>query len=446
MKRPAALIQPALSDERPGEAYSRIRGYWLVLARLLWIALAVLILILYVFGFPAAFRYYKTICVGAGCDGPQLTLDQFRILSAHGFSLDFFAAYNLTFEIIFVVVWFLVAAVIFWRKSNERLAWFVSLMLLTFGATFPDPLGALASQQPVWWWPVNIVSFLGVVTLVICFFLFPNGHFVPRWTRLIALLWILWNVYWLFSSGFLSNPGPWLLSYLVLLGFGVLAQIYRYQRVSNAVQRQQTKWAVYGFSVAILGFLLLSIVDHSFALHLMLNPFLTLVINPAYYIIMLIIPVSISIAILRSRLWDIDILINRTLVYGTLTAILALVYFGLIFALQYLLRGIINQNNDVAIVVSTLTIAALFQPLRHRIQAIIDRRFYRRKYDAAKIVETFSATLRNEVDLNQLREQLLAVVEETMQPAHVSLWLRSPQRHTEEPRHLEKPHTMEKGF
>jgi len=115
-------------------------------------------------------------------------------------------------------------------------------------------------------------------------------------------------------------------------------------------------------------------------------------------------------------------------VYGSLTALLALLYFGLIVALQSLFQGMFHQNNAVAIVVSTLVIDALFQPLRRRLQAIIDRRFYRRKYDAAKTVEAFSATLRNEVDLTQLSEHLITVVQETMQPAHVSLWLRKDEQ------------------
>ena len=130
---------------------------------------------------------------------------------------------------------------------------------------------------------------------------------------------------------------------------------------------------------------------------------------------------------LRSRLWDIDVLINRTLVYATLTAvltsILVLVYGGSIFLLQDLFRGIIPQENEVASVISTLVIYALFQPVRSRLQAIIDRRFYRRKYNAARTLAAFSATLRHEVELDDLSRQLVAVVQETMQPSQVSLWL-----------------------
>src|SRR5262249_7948682 len=138
-----------------------------------------------------------------------------------------------------------------------------------------------------------------------------------------------------------------------------------------------------------------------------------------------LIPLAVGIALLRYRLWDIDLIINRTLVYGMLTGTLASVYFLLIIVLQSLVRSLTGQvlQSPLVIVASTLAIVALFEPLRQRIQSIIDRRFYRRKYDAAKTLAAFSATLRSEVDLDQLREQVVAVVQETMQPAHISLWL-----------------------
>jgi hypothetical protein len=138
--------------------------------------------------------------------------------------------------------------------------------------------------------------------------------------------------------------------------------------------------------------------------------------------------VAIGIAILRYRLWDIDVIINRTLVYGSLTILLVGLYVGLILALQVLVRAVTGNisQQPLVLVASTLVIAALFQPLRRRIQNVIDRRFYRRKYDARRTIANFSATLRGEVDLTELSERLVAVVEETMQPAHVSLWLRQP--------------------
>jgi hypothetical protein len=136
------------------------------------------------------------------------------------------------------------------------------------------------------------------------------------------------------------------------------------------------------------------------------------------------IPVAVGIAILRYRLYDIDLIINRTLVYGSLTAMLVAVYVGSIVLLQGFLRALTGQESQLAIVASTLAVAALFAPLRRRIQSFIDRRFYRRKYDARKTLEAFSATLRDETDLDALSDDLVGVVRERMQPAHLSLWLR----------------------
>ncbi len=148
-----------------------------------------------------------------------------------------------------------------------------------------------------------------------------------------------------------------------------------------------------------------------------------LIYNTSFTVVLALIPLSIGTAILRARLFDIDVLINRSLVYGALTATLALVYFGLVIALQSARRALTGQGSNLAVVASTLAIAALSQPLRRRIQAFIDRRFYRRKYDAIKTLAAFSATLRDETDLDRLGADLVTVVEETMQPERVSLWL-----------------------
>ena len=154
------------------------------------------------------------------------------------------------------------------------------------------------------------------------------------------------------------------------------------------------------------------------------GPLMLIAINALTQGSLALIPLSMGVAILRSRLYDIDVLINRTLVYGALTAMLVLVYFGSVVTLQYLFRALTGETSQIIVVASTLIIAALFNPLRRRVQNVVDRRFYRRKYDAARTLEAFSSRLRDETNLEDLNAHLLAVVWETMQPVHVSLWLR----------------------
>ena len=207
---------------------------------------------------------------------------------------------------------------------------------------------------------------------------------------------------------------------------GVLAaaQLYRYFQVSNRIERQQTKWIVFCNTLILI----LVIVASFFPILYQPGSFYFFIFGSNYNFPSLLIPLSFGIAILRYRLWDIDTIINKALVYGLLTALLAAVYVGLIIGLESLIGLFSRQSaQPLVIVVSTLAIAALFQPFRHSIQNVIDRRFYRRKYDAARTLEAFSSILRNEVDLATLREHL--VVQETMQPTHVSLWLRPPAHH-----------------
>jgi hypothetical protein len=200
----------------------------------------------------------------------------------------------------------------------------------------------------------------------------------------------------------------------------VVSPILRLHR-ARGEQRQQLKWFVYAATLTVIGFsgVLLSLMGIYFTSGL-IN---TLVWYLAPLSLMLL-PISAGIAILRYRLYDIDVVVNRTLVYGSLTALLVLVYLGGVTLLQTLFRALTGQEEQLAVVASTLAIAAIFAPLRRRIQAFVDRRFYRRKYDAAKTLEALSARLKDETDLDALSNDLVGVVQETMQPAHVSVWLR----------------------
>jgi hypothetical protein len=417
-----------VTESRERHSSARLQGRWLLLARGTWGALVVLTLGIFFASLPVYLALLQTPCAGTACYYTQLSPGQVGALTGIGLSAGAYAAYTVALTLASVVVCLVVSTLIAWRRSDDRMALLVALMLVTFG---PIIATSYASAIPSpWQVPNECLSFLAQALFLLVFSLFPSGQFVPRWTRWIVVVFLAGLVPTAFIASSMPNTLVDQLSYLMSLG-GVaalaLVQLYRYRRVSSPLQRQQTKWVVFGLAVPVTVYVGVYVLSLIFPVHAEPSSLYPLAYLAVQTCLPLFIPLSFGFAILRYRLYDIDIIINRTLVYGTLTVILTGIYVGLVIGLQALLRGIISQDNSVAIVISTLTIAALFQPLRRRIQRIIDRRFYRSKYDAAKTVAAFSATLRQEVDLDQLREHLVTVVQETMQPTFVSLWLRPPE-------------------
>ena len=275
---------------------------------------------------------------------------------------------------------------------------------------------------------------------VFSYLLFPTGRLPSdRWkwlARLTVAFVIVGVITSAFSFGANAGLGPipnplgievfsnvydMVLNFHPLLYVAVASSLFVRLHRARGVERQQIKWFAYAVSATIIGITLAYMIPDTIDMPLWFERAgfaLNLAVTPA-------IPISMGIAILRYRLYEIDLLINRTLVYGALTVLLGLVYFGGVAMAQVIFRILTGQEQpQLTIVVSTLIIAALFSPLRRRIQGFIDRRFYRKKYDAAKTLEAFSAKLRHETDLDALSGDLTSVVRETMQPAHVSLWLR----------------------
>ena len=334
------------------------------------------------------------------------------------------------------VGWFFVFGAASYAVSEATFRYAVYGLVIDPGSL---PLARAMAWPATWLWAPGVLLVLVFLPLY-----FPDGRLLsPRWRPVVWLAIFVSGaavVIWAFYPGKvgyfawdITNPlglaalrpaiaGLEVVMAVLFLGFllsSVVSLVVRFRR-SQGQERQQMKWLTYA-AATVVGMVLLTTLLEAANL-----VFFSEMAGLAADLLIAGIPVGVGIAVLRYRLYDIDVVINRTLVYGSLTALLALVYLGGVTATQTIFRTLTGEQEQpqLAIVVSTLIIAALFNPLRRRIQAFIDRRFYRSKYDARKTLEAFSAQLREETDLNALSEDLVGVVRETMQPAHVSLWLR----------------------
>jgi hypothetical protein len=398
-----------------------LRGHWLLAARVGWVAVAALILGLVTAGFAV------------GLDRPELIHPE----SAQAALAEAGVPGQVTVVVGLIIPMAVFAGtglLIFSRRSDDGAAMLFALTLVTGTGLSMRAASALERAAPALWLPARFVWTLATFLSLVVLFVFPDGRFVPRWTRLLVAGAVPVVVLVVdLPRVFVELPdvpqgvskvrlGLAVVVWSVFWGAGIYAQAYRYRHVSGPAQRQQTKWVALSlgllFSVLALGFVIPSlIVDTA-------NAWFAWALLATVPLIVLF-PVSVAIAVLRHRLYDIDRLITRTLTYGLLTVVLGILYAGAVVVLGQALnpRG---GESALAVAASTLLVAALFQPLRRRIQDTVDRRFNRRRYDAARTIETFSARLRDQVDLDTLSAELLAVVDQTMQPTTVSLWLRPP--------------------
>ena len=326
-----------------------------------------------------------------------------------------------------------------WICLTAGLFWMLISLPISFG---PYPVTSAALTQGVWVPPVGL---LGIYVIL----LFPDGKLPSRKWRPFA--WFAGMVMFLICVGFIFLPGP-LEGYpgvrnpfglegqpwasvaasvvLPLLPLCMLASalslVWRY-RYAGREMREQIKWVAFAASLVAAGYLVTLISGLVLASEASSawRAFLEIMVQLSFAGI----PVAIGFAVLKYRLYDIDFIINRALVYGLSTILLVATYFGGVVGSQYVFRTLTGGETQLAIVASTLAIAAVFNPLRRRMQAFVDSRFYRRKYDAAKTLAAFSARLRNETDVDVLRNDVIGVVSSTVQPAHASLWLRPDPEH-----------------
>lgn len=372
------------------------------------------------------------------------------IASVTGSIDDNFSLTEIAGFVIVIVAFSVLGAVIVLRDDGNRVGWLMILLGFVLADPFATYLAfnaAALQTQPSFLlyfaiWTQGWFFFLIIYALFLIILHFPNGHPPgPRWNliNVISIMTLLqFILVYTFqpkigdASLFIDNPiaalsvsaeetlsGLLFGLGLLLLALGSVISIFVRFRRAGAVERSQIKWLLFAGAVSILA------IGYRLAIY---EPGVSDWTAYLILIALLSVAVSISIAILRYRLFDIDIIIRKTLVYSAITLLLGLIYFGSVVLLQQAFRSLTGQDTPVAIVISTLVIAALFNPLRQRVQEIVDHRFYRAKYDTAQALNQFSKTARDEVEMDNLTSDLLKVVEESLQPESITLWLNPIQK------------------
>jgi hypothetical protein len=409
------------------QTFRPLSGRRLFLARLGWLVVFVVTIGLFSAIIPA---YYDSLVSFSDPEHDTATVR--ANLEAAGVSIERFATYLLGISVASAVVWVVVGTLIFWRRSDNWIALFASLCLIVFGTFGLNESGVLAlpDQDPALWLPVRLLALfsnVGVYTLVL---IFPNGRFVPRWTRWAVVLFALHDVFFfLFPSSIfnLAESFP-PLDFAVLATVACVAigsQLYRYRHVSAPVERQQTKWVVFGMVSAGLGSLIFEVPISGSPLG-QFGPLYALAIHAGLYGSLLLIPLSFGVAILRYRLWDVDAVINRTLVYGALSVIVVALYTLIVVALGELFQA----RADLAVsLVATGVVVVLFAPLRERLQRGANRLMYGERDDLYAVLSRLGRRLEATIVPKAVLETIVETIAQALKVPYAAINLRQDGAH-----------------
>jgi signal transduction histidine kinase len=390
-----------------------------------WVVVVLPTMGLFALGLVVGFGQLHTVCTDAVCRSIQLSPDEAELHRQLGLSLYFYAGYATILFAIFGSVCFAVAALVFWRRSHDWMALLVSFFLVLLGAGAMPVIQSVGMVQPQLGRMGSLMFLLAMGLLPAIFALFPDGRFVPRWMRWLALAWLVRMV--LVATTFMPSSGAVLSGppspiTMVVLAAGIGAQVYRYRRVSTPLQRQQTKWVVLGFG-ACLVYLLVIILVRSWALA---GPGPTRLVFVRYIgplmasTVNLIIPVTLAVSILRYRLWDVDLVLNRALVYGALTAIIGGLYVLVVGALGALFQ---TRGSLLLAVLATGLAALLFQPLRQRLQRAVNRLMYGERDDPYAVLAHLGQRLEGSLAPDAVLPTVAATVREVLKLPYVAVYL-----------------------
>jgi signal transduction histidine kinase len=400
--------------------------FWLILARVYQILTICITLGLFIMNIPLNYEQRSTICETDPCPPNQLSARSVQALEDVGMSVRELVTVTIALDVLMAGIFTGCAIIIFVRKPDDPFTIFVTVMLVTFGtATFTGGIRGIAIAYPQLEWLTQTIALIGSVAILAFFFVFPNGLFMPRWTMAIFMGWFVFQLprYYFPSSSVILHSDAAIYNVLFTAFFlsGVGAQIYRYIRVSNAVERQQTKWVIYGLTIGMGCYLILRtlslLVSDPMGSGLPVS--LGIVIVSSFFI--LLIPISISIAVIRYRLWDIDPIINRTLVYGALSFLTIAFYVLVVGGFALYFRN--NETNLVISFIATGIVAILFEPLRQRLQRAVNRLMYGERDDPATVLTRLSQRLDSALAPDSVLQTIVETLAQTLRLPYAAISL-----------------------